>query len=260
MHTSFQLRASYFQISVDGCKANAAQLFPSWSEHDRLGVIIDRPLGAIGASLLIQLAITMFYDASPDRRKRQIYPEVYFFHKGGRYGDFSYFDVFPTRKEVFLPDNPAETLESINDRAITRLCVVDKSTQTTKHYFKERAAALDRIRSAFAYSPTGRTPGSDVTITPTNRRATLNTNAILDPKGRGYAEMLQASARDAENLQSINVFDQDTEVMRPTQDRSDETSEQQRKVLKANKYASGKENLPPESYRRISVEDALSML
>ena len=51
---------------------------------------MDRPLGATGASMLIQLAITAFYDVKPSRREVTLYPEIYLFHVGGRHGNHAY--------------------------------------------------------------------------------------------------------------------------------------------------------------------------
>ena len=125
MHTARQLDAAYFGITVDGVPSSREDVFPEWGVHDRLGVVVDRPLGATGASMLIQLAITAFYDVKPSRREVTLYPEIYLFHVGGRHGNHAYYDVYPPRKEVVVADDPAEILEAINDRAITRLAVVD---------------------------------------------------------------------------------------------------------------------------------------
>ena len=88
-------------------------------------MIVDRPLGATGASMLIQLVITAFYDVNPGRREVTLYPETYLFHVGGRHGNHAYYDVYPPRTEVVVASDSAEILEAINDRAITRLAVVE---------------------------------------------------------------------------------------------------------------------------------------
>jgi hypothetical protein len=60
MHSSRELRSSSFEITVGGREVRLVELFDGFGEHDRLGVVIRRPCGAVGASALI----TAFYDLS----------------------------------------------------------------------------------------------------------------------------------------------------------------------------------------------------
>src|SRR3954454_9175134 len=113
MHTATQLQADLFAVRRNGKPATREELLPDWEAHDRLGVVMTEPFGAIGAGHLIQLAITAFYDVRPRRRaplpKRPedlspdaVYPEIYLFHVGGSHGDHSVFDFWPARKEVLV--------------------------------------------------------------------------------------------------------------------------------------------------------------
>jgi len=253
MHTSRQLDVGYFGITVDGVASSRDVLYPDWSAHDRLGVVVDRPLGAIGASMLIQLAITAFYDVKPARRDVTIYPEVYLFHVGGRHGNHAYYDVYPPRKEVVVADDAAEILEAINDRAITRLAVVDGPASEVTHHWKEPAAALDRLVSAFAYDPSGRLDGGDVEITSSDRRALVNTSIILHPTVT-YAEQqearVQAGARvlppDEVVVSTDYVGDDVPDTVR------DQIAEQRKAITTADGVR--------ETYRRIAPAEALRML
>ena len=159
-------------------------------------MIVDRPLGATGASMLIQLVITAFYDVNPGRREVTLYPEIYLFHVGGRHGNHAYYDVYPPRKEVVVANDSAEILEAINDRAITRLAVVDGPAEEVTHHWKEPAAALDRLVTAYAYDPSGRVGRGDLEIMATDRRALVNTSIILHPKVT-YAEQQELGSRPA---------------------------------------------------------------
>ena len=176
MHTAFDLQAALFDITIGNEAAGLPELFPGWSAHDRFGIVMTEPFGALGASLLIQLAVVAFYDAVPARRVLPArYPEIYLFHVGGRFGDFSSFDFWPPRKEVFLPHDANTVLEALNDRAITRLAVpeaqlcADKFADEVRPHpaafaYKEPAAAAERIASCFAYGAGGRAAAADVRI------------------------------------------------------------------------------------------------
>ncbi|MFI8510097.1 hypothetical protein ACIGHB_03105 [Streptomyces sp. NPDC085460] len=65
MHTATQPKPSSFQYLIGGENTDLTGLFPRWTPNDRFGILIDRPLGALGASLLIQAAIAAFYDVRP---------------------------------------------------------------------------------------------------------------------------------------------------------------------------------------------------
>ena len=115
-----------FEIGVAGRPARLDELFEGFGEHDRLGLVMRRPCGAVGASALITATITAFYDVQRSRGPDFfIYPDYYLFHVGGPLGDHARLDVWPRRKEVVVEDDPERILEAIDDRAITRLVVED---------------------------------------------------------------------------------------------------------------------------------------
>jgi hypothetical protein len=112
---------------IDAEPASLADLFPGWDRHDRFGVVIDRPMGAVGASLPIQAAICLFFDTlRTGGPLPRVYPEVYYFHVGRRHGDFSNCDAWPPYKEVLVEDR-AELCRMLVERAITWLAVPDRS-------------------------------------------------------------------------------------------------------------------------------------
>ena len=77
MHTAVQLNQTMFEVQIDGAVTDSEALLAEWGPYDRLGVVVTEPLGAVGASHLIQLAITAFYDQRPSRRAENAhYPEV----------------------------------------------------------------------------------------------------------------------------------------------------------------------------------------
>ena len=53
MHSSRELSSSSFEIEVGGVATPLEGLFEGFGEQDRLGVVLTRPCGAVGASALI---------------------------------------------------------------------------------------------------------------------------------------------------------------------------------------------------------------
>lgn len=255
MHTSYQLDSSHFSIKIDNKDATRGDLLSEWNIYDRVGIIIDEPFGAVGASLLIQLTITAFYDIRPSRRSETIYPEVYLFHVGERYGDHSSYDIYPLRKEVFLDDDPVQILAAINDRAITRLIVVDRDCRQVQHHYKEPSSAKDRITSVFAYSATGRVTNPDIEIVGLNRNVLSNTRRALNPGSKGYTESMEKLAKSP-RMPMIS----DHEIIPVYSSRSDEVPVPIRDRIRQQFDESSKDGVRRETFRRISLSESLNML
>ena len=189
MHAASQLFAEAFEVQVEGERVSPDAVFPDWSPLDRFGIVVTEPLGGLGASLLLQLAIALFYSVRPDRRAgTPVYPEIYLFHVGGPHGDFSYFDFWPPRKEVRLPaSRPVALLEAINGHAITRLALPlgDKGAESVLRSgpstWAEQASAMERLRSCFGYASDGRVTGGDVRISSRDPRVQENITDSVTP-------------------------------------------------------------------------------
>ncbi|MDV3126018.1 hypothetical protein M1247_13910 [Mycobacterium sp. 21AC1] len=266
MHTALQLSADDFRIKIDGAPSDLASLLPGWTPHDRFGIVVHEPYGAIGASYLIQAAIVAFYDVRPQRRAGRgpgivepndvaIYPDIYIFHVGGRHGDFSMFDFWPARKEVFVESDPRLVLDAVNDRGITRLAVPDVPPRPVEHEYKEPAAARDRIESVFAYSASGQVDLPDITIHGVRPAAEVSPSDVLDPK-RMCADV---SAPDFVRLTTTDPVLLQREWARLVQLRADEGSEGL-ELARARRSALDDGQVLRETYRRISVDDALNRL
>ena len=127
MHSSRELRSFSFEVRVDGGPARLQDVFAGFGEQDRLGVVMGRPCGAVGASALITATTTAFYDFHRARGPEFfVYPDYYLSHVGRPLGDHGRLDVWPRRTAVVVVgEEPQAILEAIDDRAITRLVVED---------------------------------------------------------------------------------------------------------------------------------------
>jgi hypothetical protein len=261
MHTALQLDVAHFRVTRLDMPASREDILPNWSPSDRLGIVVTEPFGAVGASHLIQLSITSFYDVRPDRRAakprsedpRAVYPEIYLFHVGGPHGDHSAYDFWPARKEVHVDGDPRSVLDAINDRAITRLLVPDSDPVPVEHQWKEPAAARDRIVSALAYSPTGRVRSPEWRLTGLRGSTESNVERVLDPTKRYASKAATSSPTDS--------FVEDPVRSWPVRARAriDEASHGL-EVAQRRRQAILDDGLATESYRTITLDDALHML
>lgn len=261
MHTARQLDRSQFAITRFGRPSTREELLPQWTPLDRLGLVVKEPFGALGASHLIQLAITAFYDIRPERRAgrvdgtdpRAIYPEIFLFHVGEAHGDHSAFDFWPTRKEVFVERDARAVLDAINDRAITRLGVPDGELVPVVHEHKEPAAARDRIASVFVYSPTGRVAEAEWEIAGRDLRTESNPAMTLDP-ARRYSRAMDPSRAPEPSELAARSWPTRTEARLEEGRAGLELARRRRETTR------GPDGLATESYRSVTVDDALAML
>lgn len=189
MHVAEQLFVEAFEVHVGGERVSPEVIFPDWSLLDRFGIVVTEPLGGLGASLLLQLAIAKFYSVRPERRAGlPVYPEIYLFHVGGPHGDFSYFDFWPPRKEVRVGvAQPVSLLEAINAHGITRLAVplgnagAEAVLRDGPSTWAEQASAAERLRSCFVYAADGHVTDGDIRISSRDPRVHENVTASVAP-------------------------------------------------------------------------------
>jgi hypothetical protein len=253
MHTRDQLHLSQFTVDLGG---GPVEDFLEWDCRDRLGIVVDRPLGGLGASLAMQLATAEFYaHESRAARPLPLYADNYLFHVGGRWGDFSAFDFWPRRREVFLAADPAIVLEAINDRGITHLLVPDREPRECEFGFYEKEAAIDRLKLCLIYSPDGDVADGDVTI------------ATRDPVA------IENAAAAALGMESLLDYQPDPALMATepfrnnfahwiatASDRLDELTTEQKSVAATRIREGLVTSRLKERYRRCATEQALARL
>lgn len=270
MHTATQLYRESFTMTVRGHPATIDDVFPEWTSADRFGIVIDRPLGALGASLLIEVAIAAFYEARPSRRNvAPVYPEVYAFHLGRPMGDHSAFDFWPPRKEMVVPAEPVSLLATVNAHAITRLAlpagqlggvaVLENGPST----WAEQRSAHDRLLTCLLYDAGGVVNDADVTLSSHDPRA--EENATYTFEGAMSAEAALAARRDvppgtASGPGPSRVEDT-IRWARNVTARANEVSDGERQLLRRDRAASyAAHQGRVEQYRRLSVDDALARI
>ncbi len=245
MHSARELKSSSFAIEVAGRRAALEELWEGFGENDRLGLVMRRPCGAVGASALISATVTAFYDLQRARGPDFfIYPDYYLFHVGRPLGDHARLDVWPRRKEVVVGEQPQEILEAINDRAISRLLVEDGPPRAPVLERETLASARARVATCLAYSPRGRVKDADVRI-------------ASNPVTEGYVEaILEPEAR----LAGLRAERGNGALAAAIAARADEVAPEMRREIKLARRALVEGGVPVESYRRIDLEEALALL
>jgi hypothetical protein len=241
MHTSSELSEKSFDVRIGDSVASSGDLFPGFDEHDRIGLVVSSPHGALGASLLYLAAVHAFYELCRERSDEfWIYPDFFFFHVGRRHGYHGSLDVWPDHKEVLVEPDEDRLLEAVNDRAITRLIVPEGLELGRPEQREGLASYAQRMRGAFLYSSSGRTTSADVSIRGDDATARYVAN-VLDPASRaaelgpGYvANVIQAHL---------------CEVPQETRDR-----------LRRERQALLIDGRECETYRRITPDGALEHL
>ncbi|MFD9664295.1 hypothetical protein ACFWAY_22155 [Rhodococcus sp. NPDC059968] len=265
MHTADQLHASMFSVDLDGRPATINDLFPNWGPADRFGIVVDEPFGGVGASILIQAAITAFFDCVPVRRTEFAqYPEIYLFSVGGSQGDHSMFDFWPPRKDVRVARDPVALLEAINDRAITRLAVPEGMPLHVEYAermaagWSETNSAIERVQSVFVYAPSGAVAQPDVVLRATSPELESNGARTLDPQ----TTLSLANSMSDEDFEKLGPHAKSDAVrfVESVNGRSNDFSAEVRASVAARRREIVQDGIATETYRRISVEQALALL
>jgi hypothetical protein len=244
MHSSRELRSSSFEIEVGGVAATLEELFEGFGEQDRLGVVMTRPCGAVGASALVTATITAFYDIQRARGPDFfVYPDYYLFHVGRPLGDHGRLDIWPPHKEVLVQAGADRVLEALNDRAVTRLVVEDGDAGEPPSDQGALASARARIETCLAYSPSGRVEDADVRIAG-NPVTEGYVEAILDPEAR----IVRLRAEGNEERAAVIAA------------RAGEVDRDSRQRVLAGRRDLIEDGVPVETYRRIGVDEALGRL
>jgi hypothetical protein len=222
VHSSRELSSASFAITIDGAPGAVADLLPGFRDSDRLGIVVRRPCGVVGASALLLAAVTAFYDAQRARGDDFfIYPDYFVFHVGRKLGRHNRLDIWPPHKEVVVADEPEEVLRAINDRGVTRLVVEDGAPGEGAFARETLASARARIVTAIAYAATGRTRDADVAI----------------------------ASNDVAETYVAGVVEQSRDVPAGERDR----------ITAARRYLV-EDGRPVETYRRIALEEGLGLL
>ncbi|MFZ0090421.1 MAG: hypothetical protein WAL63_12990, partial [Solirubrobacteraceae bacterium] len=169
MHTTV-LRSEEFEIRLGDRPVTIAQLLPEFDESDRLGIVLRSDHAAAGAAGLILAVVTAFYDRLRAAQDQFFaYPDYFAFSVGRPRGSLRKLDIYPDHKEVVVAAEPEEILRTINDRGVTRLLVPDGPPVAAELHRETRASAQRRLRTAIAYSPSGRVDRPDVTVVGSER-------------------------------------------------------------------------------------------
>jgi hypothetical protein len=222
VHSSRELRSASFEIAIDGEPATLGDVLPGFSAADRLGIVVRRPCGVVGASALLLAVVTAFYDIQRERSPDFfIYPDYFVFHVGRKLGSHNRLEIWPPHKEVVVADEPEEVLRAINDRGVTRLVVEDGAPGEGAFARETLASARARIVTALVYSANGRTRDGDVAIA---------SNDVTEGYVAGVLEQsrdVPSGERDRIATARLSLMDGDR---------------------------------PVETYRRVALDDALGLL
>lgn len=245
MHSSTELADFSFAVAIAGRDGLwVDDLFPGFGEHDRLGVVVRHPLGALGASTGILVAVTAFYDVQRARGSEFfIYPDYFLFHVGGALGDHNMLDVWPDHKEVVVADDAEEILRAINDRGVTRLLVEERPPAEPSFERETLASARARIVTSLSYSPGGRVADGDVRIA-----------------GNDVTERYVASLLDPDELARGAEGSGLESYARLVRARASEVTPDERARIQQARAGLIEGGRPVETYRRIELDDALAML
>jgi hypothetical protein len=246
MHSSEDLASSDFDISVAGNQAGIEEILPGFNEQTRIGILLRRGFGAVGASTLIMAAVTAFYDIQRHRCPTGFYryADYFLFHTDHLHGNHAMLDIFPDHKEVVVGDDPESILRSVNDRAITHLLVPDGPAIEPSLARETQGSAIARLQGALVYAADGRVSDADVEIRG-NPKVDYYVWATLHP--REWMDKFEAEGGDPASIARE----------RSRQNEVDETEAERLSAARPSLLIDGRTT---ETFRRASIDEALSLI
>ena len=164
MHSS-KLRGSDFHLKTSGNRIDHRAFFADFAKTDRLGVFAPERYEAAGAATLIMAYVTAFYDDyRADRGEFYAYPDFFAFQPVSSLANYAMYDISPRHKLVPVGPEPIDKLNAINDRAVNVLLVPDG--EPAGHQFERVAlvSAKRNLEQCYVYSFEGHVDDADVTI------------------------------------------------------------------------------------------------
>lgn len=165
MHSSF-LRGTDFNLTYEGKQVPHAEYFSHFDSTERVGVISPDRFDAIGAGSLLMAYITAFYDRYREEGEEFFaYPDFFTFQMNDPIANYSMFDVWPFHKNVFLDGDQNERAAAITDRAVNILLVPEGRTSEPAIEPVGLESARRNIRRCFTYSTTGSVAAPELIVT-----------------------------------------------------------------------------------------------
>jgi hypothetical protein len=163
MHTTHDLAESSFDITVDGLRAGVRDVFPGFDERDRLGVVVRSPGGATGASALILATVTAFYDLQRQRAEDFFVYPDYFVFHAG--GPAGDHKMFDVfpSHKEVIVEDKPEEILRAINDRAVTRLLIEDGPPVETEFERPTLASTD-IRTAIAYSPGGRTEGYDLSV------------------------------------------------------------------------------------------------
>ncbi|GAA2004066.1 hypothetical protein [Brevibacterium samyangense] len=262
MHTAEMLRRELYQFHIYGRSVEREAVIPHWGLRDRFGIVITEPFGDIGASLLVQNFITMFYEARPERKEADPqYPEI--FHVGGRFGNHAPFDFYPARKEVFVEPDAPTLLERLNDFGITHLALPEciPGEVLEPYWWADRHAFPERTEWAALYSSTGRVQDPTFFLCGLDPITEANMLTALDVQSWVSRLKTWSIEEVRRRLAGPTPTHEAERWVRVVCERADEVPEAELERIRKQRAAFvGERGLPTEAYRQIAPPEALRFI
>lgn len=184
MHSSKALQSTSFGLTVDGRAVTHADYFREFTMRDRLALYTPGRIEGAGAMNLVMAHVTAFFDRCRATGEEDFfaYPEIYaLFRKPAGAEDPKYhmFDIYPPHKVVQVGPAPLDVLRSVTDHGTDVLLVPDGepkpnfSPQTDGYDKLAVHSARRSIQACYAYAMDGQVRDADIVLT-------CNVKAIID--------------------------------------------------------------------------------
>lgn len=172
VHTVEKLDGTDFVYRSGGRTVSRAEVMPTITPEERVGVVMDRGTDGIGAGNFVLSCVVAFYEHLAESDKAYLqYPNYYTFQATADPADYRMLDVYPDHKNVAVEADAECLLRAITDRAITVLLVPAGPAQAPAIDDITRRSGARRIDRCFCYAPDGQPEEAEFAIQQPRRPA-----------------------------------------------------------------------------------------
>ena len=180
MHSAI-LRGSDFHVVSHGLEISHAGYCKEFHTSTKVGIYSPGGVDAVGATNLILLLVTSFYDRLRSiGNDFYIYPEYYTFQEQQQITDYAMFDIYPPEKNHLLKNGMDEFFDIVHKKKFQILLLPEENNVVDKLTEEQKSKLSEIVQKYYLYSISGEVKNPNLIITTNHQEISEWKNDVVD--------------------------------------------------------------------------------